>query len=189
MDAQSVIDRFRRSGALLEGHFRLTSGAHSSGYMQCALVLQHPRDAEALGAALAERFQGGRVQAVLSPAIGGIVIGQEVGRALGVRAMFTERQDGTMTLRRGFTIQPGERVIVIEDVVTTGGSTRETIEVARAAGADVVGAGAIVDRSGGKQQVDVPFHALATIDLPAYQPDTCPLCLAGQPVVKPGSRT
>ncbi len=189
MDAQSVIDRFRRSGALLEGHFRLTSGTHSSGYMQSALVLQHPQDAEALGAALAGRFRGDRVQAVLSPAIGGIVIGQEVGRALGVRAMFAERQDGAMTLRRGFTIQPGERLIVIEDVVTTGGSTRETIEVARAAGAEVVGAGAIVDRSGGTQKVDVPFHALATIDLPTYQPETCPLCLAGQPIVKPGSRT
>ena len=189
MEQQSVIGRFRRSGALLEGHFRLTSGTHSSGYMQCALVLQHPKDAEALGAALAERFRDARVQAVLSPAIGGIVIGQEVGRALGVRAMFTERQDGTMTLRRGFTIEPGERIIVIEDVVTTGGSTRETIEVARAAGAEVVGAGAIIDRSGGTQKVDVPFHALATIDLPTYQPDTCPLCLAGQPVIKPGSRT
>jgi orotate phosphoribosyltransferase len=189
MDAQSVIERFRLSGALLEGHFRLTSGAHSAGYMQCALVLQHPREAEALGAALADRLRGARAQAVLSPAIGGIVIGQEVGRALGVRAMFSERQDGVMTLRRGFTIQPGERVVVIEDVVTTGGSTRDTIAAARAAGADVVGAGAIVDRSGGRQTVDVPFHALATIDLPTYQPDGCPLCLAGQPVVKPGSRT
>jgi orotate phosphoribosyltransferase len=190
MDAQSVIERFRQSGALLEGHFRLTSGTHSSGYMQCALVLQHPKDAEALGAALADRFRDTRVDAVLSPAIGGIVIGQEVGRALGVRAMFTERQDGTMTLRRGFTIQPGERVIVIEDVVTTGGSTRETIDVARAAGAEVIAAGAIIDRGGGTQTVvDVPFHALATIDLPTYQPDTCPLCLAGQPVIKPGSRT
>ena len=189
MDAQSVIERFRRSGALLEGHFRLTSGAHSSGYMQCALVLQHPKDAEALGAALAGTFRGDRVQAVLSPAIGGIVIGQEVARALDVRAMFTERQDGAMTLRRGFTIQPGDRVIVIEDVVTTGGSTRDTIDVARAAGAEVVGAGAIIDRSSGQQQrVDVPFHALATIDIPTYQPDACPLCLAGQPVVKPGSR-
>lgn len=189
MDAQSVIERFRRSGALLEGHFRLTSGVHSSGYMQCALVLQHPNHAEELGAALADRFREAGIHAVLSPAIGGIVIGQEVGRALGVRAMFTERQDGTMTLRRGFTIEPGERIVVIEDVVTTGGSTQETIGVARAAGAEVVGAGAIIDRSGGKLSVDVPFHALATVDLPTYQPDTCPLCLAGQPVIKPGSRT
>jgi orotate phosphoribosyltransferase len=189
MDAQSVLARFRQSGALLEGHFRLTSGAHSSGYMQCALVLQHPRDAEALGAALADQFRDLRVQAVMSPAIGGIVIGQEVGRALGVRAIFSERQDGSMTLRRGVSIEPGERILVVEDVVTTGGSTREPMDVARAAGGEVVAAGAIVDRSGGKQSLDVPFRALATIDLPVYQPDKCPLCLAGQPVVKPGSRT
>jgi orotate phosphoribosyltransferase len=189
MDALSVLERFRRSGALLEGHYRLTSGVHSSGYMQCALVLQHPPDAEALGAALTNQFRDLRVQAVMSPAIGGIVIGQEVGRALGVRAIFSERQDGNMTLRRGFSIEPGERVLVVEDVVTTGGSTRETIDVARAAGGKVVAAGAIVDRSGGKQSLDVPFGALATIDLPVYQPESCPLCLAGQPVVKPGSRT
>ena len=189
MDAASVIDRFRRSGALLEGQVRLTSGMHSAGYMQCALVLQHPEDAAAIGAALADGFRDAGIDVVLSPAIGGIVIGQEVGRALGVRAMFAERQDGAMTLRRGFTLRPGERVLVVEDVVTTGGSTRETIAVARAAGAEVVGAGAIVDRSGGTQNVDVSFHALATIDLAAYQPDQCPLCLAGQPVVKPGSRT
>jgi orotate phosphoribosyltransferase len=189
MDAQSVLERFRRSGALLDGHFRLTSGAHSSGYMQCALVLQHPGDAEALGAALASQFRDLRVQTVMSPAVGGIVIGQEVGRALGVRAIFSERQDGKMTLRRGFSIEPGERILVVEDVVTTGGSTRETMDVARAAGGEVVAAGAIVDRSGGKQSLDVPFRALAAIDLPVYQPDKCPLCLAGQPVVKPGSRT
>lgn len=188
MNAQSVIERFRRSGALLEGHFRLTSGLHSSGFMQCALVLQHPAEAEALGAALADHFRDARVQAVLSPAIGGIVIGQEVGRALGVRAMFSERQDGTMTLRRGFTIEPGERILVIEDVVTTGGSTRETIDVARAAGATVVGAGAIIDRGDDTHRVDVPFRALATMGWPTYKPDACPLCLAGQPVVKPGSR-
>ncbi len=189
MTDTNVLDRFRRAGALLEGHFRLTSGLHSSGYLQCALVLQHPREAEALGAALAERFRGLGVQAVLSPALGGIVIGQEVGRALGVRALFAERQEGTLTLRRGFAFTPGERVVIVEDVVTTGGSTRETIEVARAAGATVVAAGAIIDRSGGAQQLDVPFHALAPVSLPAYEPERCPLCLAGEPVVKPGSRT
>jgi orotate phosphoribosyltransferase len=189
MDAASVIERFRRSGALLEGHFRLTSGFHSSGYLQSALVLQHPADAEALGAALADRFRDARVQAVLSPALGGIVIGQEVGRALGVRALFAERQDGKLTLRRGFTLEPGERVLVIEDVVTTGGSTRETIDVARAMGAEVVGAGAIIDRSDGEQPVDVTFRALAPVALPVYEPDACPLCKAGKPVVKPGSRT
>ena len=187
-DASTVIDRFRRVGALLDGHFRLTSGLHSPGYLQCALVLQHPREAEACGAALAERLRDRGAQTVLSPALGGIVIGQEVARALGIRAIFAERQDGTLTLRRGFSLEPGEDVVVIEDVVTTGGSTRETIEVARAAGARVVGAGAIIDRSGGRQQLDVPFHALAEVSLPTYEPASCPLCLAGQPVVKPGSR-
>lgn len=183
-----ILDLFRRVGALLEGHFRLTSGLHSPGYLQCALVLQHPREAERCGALLADRVRGLDVQVVLSPALGGIVIGQEVGRALGVRAIFAERQDGALTLRRGFTLAAGERVFVVEDVVTTGGSTRETIEVARAAGAVVVGAGAIIDRSGGHQALDVPFHALATVSLPTYEPDACPMCAAGSPVVKPGSR-
>jgi orotate phosphoribosyltransferase len=187
-DASVVLDRFRRSGALLEGHFRLTSGLHSPGYLQCALVLQHPHEAEACGAELAERLRGLGAQTVLSPALGGIVIGQEVGRALGVRAIFAERQGGALTLRRGFVLEPGETVVVVEDVVTTGGSTRETIEVARAAGARVVGAGAIIDRSGGGQKLDVPFHALAQVSLPTYDPASCPLCASGQPVVKPGSR-
>jgi orotate phosphoribosyltransferase len=186
--AESVLDLFRRVGALLEGHFRLTSGLHSPGYLQCALVLQYPREAEACGAAIADRVRGQSIQAVLSPALGGIVIGQEVARALGVRAIFAERQDGKLQLRRGFTLDPGERVLVVEDVVTTGGSTRETIEVARAAGAAVVAAAAIIDRSGGQQGLDVPFHALATFVLPTYQPESCPLCAAGIAVMKPGSR-
>src|SRR5688500_12298388 len=156
----AVLDRFRRAGAFLEGHFRLTSGLHSPGYLQSALVLQYPAEAEACGAAIAERVRGLGVQVVLSPALGGIVVGQEVGRALGVRAIFAERQDGRLTLRRGFTLAPGEKVLVVEDVVTTGGSTRETIDVARAAGAQVVAAAAIIDRSGGQQEVDVPFHAM-----------------------------
>ena len=180
---------FRQSGALLEGHFRLSSGLHSPGYLQCALVLQHPRDAEVLGAALADVVRALGAVTVLSPAIGGIVIGQEVGRALGVRAIFAERQDGALTLRRGFTLEPGEKVLIVEDVVTTGGSTRETMDVARAAGAVVVGACAIVDRSGGKQGLDVPFQALLPMDVTAYQESECPLCHQGIPVVKPGSRT
>jgi orotate phosphoribosyltransferase len=184
----SVLDRFRRVGALLEGHFRLTSGLHSSGYLQCALVLQHPAEAEACGEAIAERVRALSPGVVLSPALGGIVIGQEVGRALGVRAIFAERQDGKLMLRRGFSIAPGERVLVAEDVVTTGGSTQETIDVARSAGATVVGAAAIIDRSGGTQRIDVPFHALATISLPTYQPEQCPMCAEGKPIVKPGSR-
>jgi len=186
--AEDILDLFRRVGALLEGHFRLTSGLHSPGYLQCALVLQHPREAEACGAEIAARVKDLKPQVVLSPAMGGIVIGQEVGRALGVRAIFAERQDGQLMLRRGFSLEPGERVLVVEDVVTTGKSTRETIDVARAAGAIVVGAASIIDRSGGQQTLDVPYHALATVSLPTYQPESCPLCAAGQPVVKPGSR-
>ena len=186
--ADEILDLFRGAGALLEGHFRLTSGLHSAGYLQCALVLQHPREAAICGAALAARVRELGVQTVLSPALGGIVIGQEVGRALGVRAIFAERQDGKLSLRRGFSLSPGEKVFVIEDVVTTGGSTRETIDVARAAGAEVVAAGSIIDRSGGQQRIDVPYHALAVVSLPTYDPESCPLCLAGLPVIKPGSR-
>jgi orotate phosphoribosyltransferase len=188
MTEAEVLTIFRQSGALLEGHFRLSSGLHSPGYLQCALVLQHPREAEVLGAALGELVRSLGVQTVLSPALGGIVIGQEVGRALGVRAIFAERQDGTLTLRRGFALDPEEKVLVVEDVVTTGGSTRETMDVARAAGAVVVGACAIVDRSGGKQGLDVAFHALLPMDVTTYQPDACPLCQQGIPVTKPGSR-
>lgn len=187
-DPSAVLDVFRRVGALLEGHFRLTSGLHSPGYLQCALVLQHPKEAEACGVAIAERVRALAPTVVLSPALGGIVIGQEVGRALGVRAVFAERQDGKLMLRRGFTLAPDDRVLVVEDVVTTGGSTRETIEVARAAGAQVVGAASIIDRSGGQQGLDVPYHPLAPVQLPTYQPEACPLCAAGLPVVKPGSR-
>ena len=167
----------------------MTSGLHSPGYLQCALVLQHPAEAEACGAAIADRVRSLGPDVVLSPALGGIVIGQEVGRALGVRAIFAERQNGRLTLRRGFSLEPGEKVLVVEDVVTTGGSTQETIDVARAAGATVVCAAAIIDRSAGKQRIDVPFHALATIALPTYEAEACPLCADGKPVVKPGSRT
>jgi len=187
--SDSILNTFRHAGALLDGHFRLSSGLHSPGYLQCALVLQHPREAEALGAAIAARVGATSADVVLSPALGGIVIGQEVGRALGVRAIFAERQDGVLTLRRGFALSPGERVLVVEDVVTTGGSTRETIEVARTAGATVVAAAAIIDRSGGNQGLDVPFYALAPMSVPAYQPDSCPLCAQGIPITKPGSRT
>jgi orotate phosphoribosyltransferase len=188
VSADAVLDIFRRLGALLEGHFRLTSGLHSPGYLQCARVLQYPREAEACGAAIASLVRSLGVDAVLSPALGGIVIGHEVARALGVRALFAERQDGSLTLRRGFGLTPGERVLVVEDVVTTGGSTRETIEVARAAGATVVAAASIIDRSGGQGGLDVPYFSLATVSLPTYEPQSCPLCAEGRPVVKPGSR-
>ena len=188
MTRDELLDLFRRSGALLEGHFRLTSGLHSSGYLQCALVLQHPAHAEALGRAIADRTRSLRPTAVLSPALGGVVIGHEVGRALGVRALFAERQDGELTLRRGFVIAENDRVVVVEDVLTTGGSTRETMQVARASGGQVVGAASIVNRSGGQAEFDVPFASLLDIDLPTYEPDKCPLCAQGLPVVKPGSR-
>ncbi len=189
MTESELLQLFRRSGALLEGHFRLTSGLHSPGYLQCALVLQHPRDAAALGEAIAAAVRALGPTAVLSPALGGIVIGHEVARALDVRALFAERQDGRLQLRRGFALSPSDRVLVVEDVVTTGGSTRETIDVAIAAGATVVGAAAIVDRSGAKADLGVPFHALLPVNLPTYQPEACPLCASGLPVVKPGSRT
>ena len=188
MTHDELIQLFRASGALLEGHFRLTSGLHSPGYLQCALVLQDPARASALGSAIADRVRPLRASVVLAPALGGIVIGHEVARALGVRAIFAERQDGTLQLRRGFSLDASDRVLVAEDVVTTGGSTRETLEVARAAGATTVGAAALVDRSDSVPELGVPFHALLAIALPTYPQDDCPLCAQGLPVVKPGSR-
>jgi orotate phosphoribosyltransferase len=184
-----LLDLFRKSGALLDGHFRLSSGLHSPGYLQCALVLQDPGSADALGRAIGERTRELRPTVVLSPALGGVVIGHEVGRALGIRAIFAERQDAQLTLRRGFLLSESDRVLVVEDVVTTGKSTRETMQVARAAGARVVGAASIVDRSGESgASLDAPFVSLITIALPTYEPDRCPLCAQGLPVVKPGSR-
>jgi len=183
-----LLDLFRRSGALLDGHFRLTSGLHSSAYLQCALVLSRPADAEVLGREVADKVRSFSPTVVLSPALGGIVIGHEVGRALGVRALFAERQEAVLTLRRGFVLADNDRVLVVEDVLTTGGSTRETMQVARAAGAQVVGVGSIVDRSGGTLSFDVPFASLLSMSVPAYEPDKCPLCAKGLPVVKPGSR-
>ncbi len=188
MTRDDLLNLFRRSGALLDGHFRLSSGLHSTGYLQCALVLSQPSDAEAVGGAVADRVRALRPTVVLSPALGGVVIGQEVGRALGVRAIFAERQDGMLMLRRGFMIAGTDRVLVVEDVLTTGGSTRETIKVAEAAGGLVVGVASIVDRSGGTARFEVPYVSLLDVDLPTYQPDACPLCAKGLPVVKPGSR-
>ena len=188
MTPNDVLDRFTRLGALLEGHFRLSSGLHSPNYLQCALVLQHPAEAEALGKALAATLADVKPSAVLSPALGGLIIGHEVARALGVRAIFAERVDGTLTLRRGFDLTPDDRVVIVEDVLTTGGSTRETMEVARARGAAVVAAAAVINRSGSASPVDVPFAALAVITPPTYQPEACPMCQQGIPVAKPGSR-
>ena len=192
MTSKDVLNRFTLLGALLQGHFRLSSGLHSPNYLQCALVLQHPAEAEALGRALAARLAArlGAVTptVVLSPALGGLIIGHEVARALGVRAIFAERAEGVLTLRRGFDLDPADRVVVVEDVLTTGGSTRETMEVAKQRGAAVVAAGAVINRSGTESPVDVPFAALAALTPPTYKPEACPLCEKGMPVTKPGSR-
>ncbi|MGA2271245.1 MAG: orotate phosphoribosyltransferase [Bryobacteraceae bacterium] len=191
--AASILDLFRSTGAYLEGHFRLTSGLHSAEYLQCALVLQHPAVAEQLGRLLAQelvKLAPGRIDLVASPALGGLIIGHEVARALGTRLVFTERDaaTGRMTLRRGFAVAPGETAVVVEDVITTGGSTADVIGVLRAAGARVPAAGSIIDRSGGRADVGVPRVALATLQMAAHHLEECPLCARGIPIAKPGSR-
>jgi orotate phosphoribosyltransferase len=188
LNPENVIDEFRKTGALLEGHFQLSSGLHSNVYLQCALVLQFPEKAEMFGRAIAQQFANSGIQLVASPAIGGIVIGHEVARALGVRFLWTEREAGEMILRRGFTVSQGERTLVVEDVITTGGSTRDTIEALQRAGADVVAAASIIDRSGGEADVGVPRVALATLRVASVQPEICDACKLAEPVVKPGSR-
>src|SRR6266850_2507858 len=185
---RETLDRYEKRGALLRGHFRLTSGLHSDLYLQSALVLQHPEDAAALGEGLAARFRTDGVQTVLAPAIGGILVAHEVARALGVRALFTEREDGVMRLRRGFALTPAERCLVVEDVITTGGSTREVVECVRASGGAVVGVGSLIDRSGGAAAFDVKRAALATVSATTWPPEACPLCKTGSQAVKPGSR-
>jgi len=189
----AILELFERTGAYLRGHFRLTSGLHSPEYLQCARVLQHPEHAEALGRALSQKLSEilpkGGVNLVASPAIGGLIIGHEVARALSSRGIFTERgADGKMLLRRGFSVEPGDVAVVVEDVVTTGGSTREVVDVLTAAGARVLAAGSIIDRSGGAAQVGAPRVALVTLQVTAWPPEECPLCRQGLPVVKPGSR-
>jgi len=184
-----VINQFKETGALLEGHFQLSSGLHSTVYLQCALVLQFPEKAAAFGEAIARQFAGREIQLVASPAIGGIVIGQEVARALGARFIWTEREAGQMTLRRGFTVAPGEKTLVVEDVITTGGSTRETIDTLVAAGAEVVAAASIIDRSAGMADVGVPRTALASLKVASVEAGVCDACKLGEPAVKPGSRT
>ena len=191
--ANPVLELFHQTGAYLRGHFRLTSGLHSREYLQCALVLQHPRHAAQLGSLLAEALRSLvpdlAVETVASPALGGVIIGYEVARALGARAIFTERDaSGQMILRRGFSLQPGESTVVIEDVVTTGGTTREVVECLASTGARVLAAGSIIDRSGGRAQVGAPRVSLATLNVVTYPPDQFPLCQQGIPVTKPGSR-
>jgi orotate phosphoribosyltransferase len=185
---RETLARYEKRGGLLRGHFRLTSGLHSDVYLQSALVLQHPEDAAALGEALAASFRDDRVQTVLAPAIGGILVAHEVARALGVRALFTEREGGVMRLRRGFSLGPGERCVVVEDVITTGGSTREVVQCVEGHGGIVVGVGSLIDRSGGAAAFSVRRVALATVSATTYPPEDCPLCRAGSQAVKPGSR-
>jgi orotate phosphoribosyltransferase len=189
MTRDELIKLLEEIGAIRQGHFELSSGRHSGTYIQCALVLQYPNHAEELGRAIAEQVRDLEVSCVVSPALGGLIIGQEVARALGVRAIFVERdRSGQMTMRRGFELKPGERVLVVEDVWTTGGSTRETIGVVEQASGLVVAAGAIIDRSGGRLELNVPARALLELDVPSYEPADCPLCRAGSIAMRPGSR-
>jgi len=198
LSREQVLRMLEAAGAIRHGHFELSSGRHSGTYMQCALALQYPRFAEKLGQALAGLFSDARIDAVVSPALGGIIIGQEVARALpapidsvggGVPAMFVERDaSGIMTLRRGFALRPDQHVLVIEDVWTTGGSTQEAIHVVEEAGGRVVAAGAIIDRSGGRIEFSVESNALVELEVKSYEPDDCPLCRQGNVAVKPGSR-
>ena len=182
------MELFEKTGALLRGHFLLTSGLHSPNYLQCAKVLQYPDYAERLGRAIAEHYRDSRISCVVAPAIGGIVIGHEAARALGARSIFTEREGDEMRLRRGFSLDENERVLVVEDVITTGGSTRDTIDAVIANNARVVGAASIIDRSGGTADVGIPRFALATLQVETYNPENCPLCAEGSRPVKPGSR-
>ena len=188
MTENEILDIFRKHAALLEGHFVLSSGLHSNRYVQCALLLQHPDIAGQLCAELAAKLKHVGATVVAAPALGGVIVSYEVARALGVRSVFAERQDGVMAFRRGFSFAPGEPTLVVEDVITTGGSTRETITAVEQAGGKVVGAGSLIDRSGGKVELAVPRAALVTLDVKTYGPADCPLCKYGIPAVKPGSR-
>lgn len=189
MSDNEILQILRDHGAVLEGHFILSSGLHSDRYIQCALVLQHPQIAEQLCSELAAKLRHLGASVVAAPALGGVIVSHEVARALGLRALFTERQEGAMTLRRGFSLAPGELTLVVEDVITTGGSTRETMAAVEQAGGKVVGVGALIDRSGGKADLGVPKAALVTLSVQNYDPANCPLCQSGLAAVKPGSRT
>ncbi|MBN2453224.1 MAG: orotate phosphoribosyltransferase [Candidatus Omnitrophica bacterium] len=188
MKQEEVIKVFEEKGALLSGHFKLSSGLHSDRYLQCALVLQYPAIAEKMAAALAAKFAGLKIDLVVGPALGGVTFSYEVARALGVRGIFTEREDGRMVLRRGFSIQPGEKALVVEDVVTTGLSTKEVMDVVRANGGIVAGVASIIDRSSVKPDYGVRFESLAKVSALTYKEEDCPMCKSGSQAVKPGSR-
>ena len=198
MNSDNVLSHFRETDSLLEGHFALSSGLHSAQYLQCALALEYPMDAARFGRTIADRFVGtgsdsGRsiadIDTVASPAIGGLIIGYAVAEAMNKRFIWTEREEGKMTLRRGFTLKPGERILVVEDVITTGGSTRECIAALEENGGKVVAAASIIDRSNGEADVGVPRFSLVEMDVPTYRETECPFCAAGIPLIKPGSRT
>ena len=193
MTQDEILEHFSRTNALLEGHFVLSSGLHSPTYLQCALALQKPVDADRFAREIVNRMALDRsiagVETVASPAIGGLVIGFAVAQAIGVRFIWTERQNGEMTLRRGFSVRKGEKILVVEDVITTGGSTRECMASLEQHGAEIIAAASIVDRSAGKADVGVPRTALVSMDVPSYEAAACPLCAAGSAAVKPGSRT
>ncbi len=176
-----------KAGVMQSGHFKLTSGKHSDRYMQCARLFETPEYSEAICKEIAERFKG-EVDVVVGPALGGVIMAYEVARALNVRNIFAERQDGKMTLRRGFYVEKGARALIVEDVVTTGGSVKEVKALLEEMGVSVVGVGAVVDRSGGKADFGTRFEAAIAVDLATYEPDACPLCKAGLPIDKPGSR-
>ena len=188
MTETQVLKLFNKQGALLNGHFKLSSGLHSEKYLQCAPILQYPKLARRLSGELAKRFSKETIDAVVGPALGGITLAYEIARALGVRGIFAEREDGKMTLRRGFSINAGERVLVVEDVITTGGSTKEVIGVVKSLGGGVVGVASIIDRSGCRIDFGVRQESLARVDVKTFEPGDCPLCRSGTPLVKPGSK-
>lgn len=188
MTEKEVLKIFETHNALLKGHFKLSSGLHSGGYLQCALVLQHPDVSERLSAELGKRFSKEKIGVVIGPALGGITLAYEVARALGVRGIFAERQDGKMVLRRGFFVAKGEKALVVEDVVTTGGSAKEVMEVVKNSGGVVAGVGTIIDRSDRPIDFGVRFEALARIKVGTFTEAACPLCEDGLAITKPGSR-
>jgi len=188
MTRDEILELFTKTDVLKTGHFLLTSGLHSDKYLQCAQLLQYPEATEKAIGELAKNFKGEDVHTVIGPAMGGIIISYEMARQLGARSIFAEREDGKMTLRRGFTLNPGERVLVVEDVVTTGGSVKEVISLVNELGAQVVAVAALVDRSGGKVDFGVPAYYLLNLDVKAYVPQECPLCKEAIPIIKPGSR-
>ena len=188
MNKKDVLKIFESHGALLTGHFKLSSGLHSEKYLQCALVLQHPDVAQILSKGLAGKFSKNKVDVVVGPALGGVTLAYEVARAIGVRGLFTERQEGKMVLRRGFSISKGEKALVVEDVVTTGGSTKEVLGLIKSLGADVVGVGSVIDRSSEKIDFGVPFESLAKVSVETFEEKDCPLCKKQVPITKPGSR-